>query len=195
MAEAPPPSATYPVTFEMEYPERMSRWSTFFRGLLCMILVIPISYALFMLMALSALPAIAWVSIMTNGRYPRLLFPIAVWVQRLNAQLTAYVFLVTDEFPFDERDRPVKFDIVYAVPHRRLGAFFMPILVFPHVIVLLLIGLLHSLVTLIAWFAILLTGNFPKGLWDFSVGYQRWNARVAAYSSFLTDRYPPFSFS
>ena len=70
----------YPVTFEIDYPEQLSRWSTFFRWFLYTILLVPLLYAAFLVMALSALPVIAWVSIMSNGRYPRLLFPIAVWV-------------------------------------------------------------------------------------------------------------------
>ena len=175
------------MTFELDYPERLSRWSTFFRFLLLTVLIMPIVYAAFLMMTLSAIPLIAWVSLMSNGRYPRMLFPISVWIQRLSAQLSAYAYLVTDEFPFDQRDRPVRFDIEYTSPHRRLGVFFRPILIIPHIIVLALLWLLQYLVTIVGWFAILLTGNYPRGLWKFSVGVLRWNARVGAYLG-LPDR-------
>lgn len=64
----------------------------------------------------------------------------------------------------------------------------------PHGIILYIYGILAQLATFIAFFAILITGRFPRGLFNFVVGYQRWSTRVLAYWFFhLVDAYPPFS--
>ena len=61
-------------------------------------------------------------------------------------------------------------------------------------VVLLFLGILSLLAVIAAWFAILLTGRYPRGLFDFVVGVWRWALRVTAYAFLLvTDRYPPFS--
>ncbi|MFQ5472371.1 MAG: DUF4389 domain-containing protein, partial [Dehalococcoidia bacterium] len=174
-------------------PEKQSRWLAPFR----ILLFVPIAVAYYLISAIGSLAGatvfVAWVSLLSNRRYPRLIFPWVVWWNRLNTQVGAYLLLVTDEFPFDERDRPLKYDVEYTAPHGRLGVFFRIILIIPHVIVLLILFLALLVVTLIALIAIVITATYPKGLWEFSVGVQRWSARVGAYSGLLTDRYPPFS--
>ena len=68
------------------------------------------------------------------------------------------------------------------------------LLAIPHYFILGFLGIAVLFVTLIAWFAILLTGRYPRGLFDFTVGTLRWTTRVSAYAILLTtDRYPPFS--
>jgi hypothetical protein len=76
----------------------------------------------------------------------------------------------------------------------RLLIFVKWLLVIPHFIVLYLLGFVAGFVWLIAWFAILFTGNIPQGLFDFLVGLMRWSYRVNVYLWLLTDIYPPFSF-
>ena len=71
-----------------------------------------------------------------------------------------------------------------------LGYFYVLI---PHGIVLALYGIACSVVTFIAFWVILFTGEYPKGMYDFVGGYFRWNTRVNAYTSLLRDEYPPFS--
>jgi hypothetical protein len=63
----------------------------------------------------------------------------------------------------------------------------------PHIIILYFYGLIVGIVTFIAFFAILFTGKYPKGMYDFVVGYLRWSLNVSAYLSLLRDEYPPFS--
>ena len=92
---------------------------------------------------------------------------------------------------------PVKFSIDYPEKLSRgillLKTFFGWLYVLiPHGIVLMFYGIAVCVVTVIAWFAILFTGKYPKGMFDFVVGYQRWSNRVNAYVMFLTDEYPPF---
>ncbi|MCH7810534.1 MAG: DUF4389 domain-containing protein, partial [Chloroflexi bacterium] len=70
------------------------------------------------------------------------------------------------------------------------------LLAIPHYIVLFFLGVLAVIAVVVAWFAILFTGRYPKGLFDFVVGVGRWGLRVQAYSFLLvTDRYPPFRLS
>ena len=63
----------------------------------------------------------------------------------------------------------------------------------PHIIILYFYGIAVGIVTFIAFFAILFTGKYPKGMYDFVVGYMRWSLRVNAYLGLLRDEYPPFS--
>jgi len=88
---------------------------------------------------------------------------------------------------------PVECDVEYPERSSRLLIFFKWLLVVPHIIVLYAVGAVTGLFTVIAWFAILFSGRYPKGLFDFSVGTLRWMARVNAYMLLLRDEYPPFS--
>jgi hypothetical protein len=67
------------------------------------------------------------------------------------------------------------------------------LLAIPHIIVLLFLFIAVDFAYIIAWLAILFTGRFPRGLFDFIVGVVRWSLRVSAYTSLLRDEYPPFS--
>jgi len=93
---------------------------------------------------------------------------------------------------------PVRFNIEYPEKLSRgkliLKTLFGPIYVLiPHGIVLALYGVVASIMMFISWWAILFTGKYPKGMFDFVVKYQRWAMRVGAYMSFMTDVYPPFN--
>ena len=76
----------------------------------------------------------------------------------------------------------------------RLLIFVKWLLAIPHIFVLALLGIVVAVITIVAWFAILITGKYPEGMWRFSVGYMNWTARVNAYVSLMRDEYPPFSF-
>jgi ABC-type multidrug transport system permease subunit len=91
------------------------------------------------------------------------------------------------------KDYPITFGAVYPEKMSRLTTFFRGILIIPHTIVLYFLAIAASFVAVIAWFAILFTGNYPKGMFDFYVGVQRWSTRLGGYSAFLTDKYPPFT--
>ncbi len=87
---------------------------------------------------------------------------------------------------------PVTFQADYTERRSRLTAFFRLIMVIPVAIVLYVYGIIASIAILIAWFAIVLTARFPKGLFDFVAGYLRFLTRVTAYAALLCDPYPPF---
>ena len=89
---------------------------------------------------------------------------------------------------------PVRFDVEYPERLSRWMIFVKWLLVLPHLIILTFLAIAAWVVLVIAFFAILFTGRYPRGMFDFVVGTYRWLVRVSAYGSwFMTDRYPPFS--
>jgi hypothetical protein len=88
---------------------------------------------------------------------------------------------------------PVTFEVDYSEQRNRLTAFFRLLLVIPVAIVLYVFGIVASFAIVFAWFAIVITGRYPKGLYDFVADFNRFVARVTAYALLLTDAYPPFS--
>ena len=135
--------------------------------------------------------------IVFRQRYPRWWFDFALEFLRFATRVWAYVALLTDRYPSTEDAQAVHLDLDYPVVEQDLNRW-LPLvkwfLAIPHYFVLafLFIGAFASVV--IAWFAILFTGRYPQGLFDYVVGVGRWALRVAAYSTLLvTDDYPPFS--
>jgi len=147
-------------------------------------------------LAASAITFIAWFVILFTKRYPRELFDFVVNINRWNANLAAYTFLMRDEYPpfsWDAGQYPVEYDVEYPEELSRWLIFVKWILAIPHVIVLafLFIGMFIALT--VAWFAILFTKRFPESLFTFLVGVNRWTVRVNAYINLQRDEYPPFS--
>lgn len=88
---------------------------------------------------------------------------------------------------------PVTFEVDYVERRNRLTTFFRLLLVIPVGIVLYVFGIVASIAIVIAWFAIVITGRYPQGLYDFVADFNRFLARVTAYAVLLSDPYPPFS--
>ena len=89
---------------------------------------------------------------------------------------------------------PITVSVAYPEKLSRLSTFFRLILAIPQLIVLYFVGIVAFILTFFAWWAIVFTGKYPKGLFGFVAGYLRWSTRVTGYSSLLlTDKYPPFS--
>jgi len=100
----------------------------------------------------------------------------------------------------DVPDYPVRFDVARPASQSRLtnfplgiGFFIRAILLIPHFIILYFLQLVATLIYFIATFAILFTGKYPDGMFNFFVGYMRWSANIYGYLLSLLDRYPPFS--
>jgi hypothetical protein len=87
---------------------------------------------------------------------------------------------------------PVQYEAVFEPQRSRVTTFFRMILVIPHLVVLLLWGVAAYVTTFVAWFAIIITGRYPNGLWGFAAKYFVYAGRVNGYSGLLTDVYPPF---
>ena len=131
-------------------------------------------------------------------RYPRWWFDFQLALARFGFRVGAYALLLRDEYPSTEDEQAVHLDVDY--PDAKQLSNWMPLvkwlLAIPHylVLVVLVVGVVVAVV--IAWVAIIVTGRYPRPLFDYVVGVGRWTLRVQAYAILLvTDRYPPFSLS
>lgn len=97
------------------------------------------------------------------------------------------------QVPTGQVEYPITVGAVYPEKLSRLSTFFRLILVIPQAIVLYLVQIVAGIFLFFSWFAILFTGKYPKGLFNFVSGYLRWSTRVSGYILLLTDKYPPFS--
>ena len=137
--------------------------------------------------------------IIVRLRYPRWWFDFARELTRFGARVSAYLALLTDRYPSTVDEQSVHLEIEYPDVERDLNRW-LPLvkwlLAIPHYFVLLFLWIGALIAIVIAWFAILITGRYPKPLFDYVVGVSRWTLRVTAYAFLLvTDRYPPFSLS
>jgi hypothetical protein len=146
--------------------------------------------------AVAAVAAIiAWFAIVFTGHAPEGLLKLGAFYLRWRVRASAYVALLRDEYPpFGDAAYPAAVELPAVVgPRDRLTVAFRPILAIPHLIAIWAIGFAWAIATIIAWFAILFTGRYPRALYDFATGALRWTTRVEAYLLLLTDDYPPFS--
>jgi hypothetical protein len=145
----------------------------------------------------AGLAAATALMILFQQRYPRWWFDFARELTRFGARVGAYVALLTDKYPSTVEEQAVHLDVDYPEVKTDLNRWyplFKWLLAIPHYIILAFLAVGAFFAVIFAWFAILFTGKYPKGLFDFVVGVGRWNLRVAAYAFLLvTDRYPPFS--
>jgi Domain of unknown function (DUF4389) len=107
-----------------------------------------------------------------------------------------YLALMEDRYPSTDEQQSVRLDFPYPDTPRELNRW-LPLvkwfLAIPHYVVLAFLWLAALVVTIIAWFAILFTGRYPRDMFDFVLGVFRWQNRVVGYAFILiTDRYPPF---
>jgi hypothetical protein len=191
MAPAPVGVSSPLLEYDVEYPEHLSRLLIFVKWLL----LIPHWIALYVMgLLLSIVTLLAWFAILFTGRYPRGMWEFALGIMRWQANVVAYLLLQRDEYPPFGGDNayPVRFELAYPARLSRLLIFIKWLLVLPSAFVLYLIILVASVAVLLAWFAILFTGRYPRGLFDFVTGAMRWTHRVNAYLYLLTDAYPPF---
>jgi hypothetical protein len=206
-------SATYAARLEIDYPGELDRLTTLLR----IIWFIPIGI-IFTLVAhagetlvvdeaghviertrhlANGLVVATALMIVFRQRYPRWWFDFQRELTRFGGRVFAYLALMTDRYPSTVEEQSVHLDIDYPDVERDLNRWlplFKWLLAIPHIFVLafLLVGALVSL--FIAWLAILVTGRYPRGLFDYVVGVFRWGLRVNAYALLLvTDEYPPFS--
>lgn len=213
-APEPPSPGSYAVRLEIDYPEKLDRFTSFFR----LIAAIPIVIVLSVLSA-----AASWTVVTETGetitrttggiagglfiatllmilfrqRYPRWWFDFAREFRRFVLRVDAYLLLLTDRYPSTVEEQAVHLEIDYPDVERDLNRW-LPLvkwlLALPHYIVLAVLWFVAFFVVVIAWFAILFTGRYPRALFNYVVGVTRWTLRVDGYAALLvTDRYPPFS--
>jgi hypothetical protein len=216
--------ADYPenaARLEIDYPEKLDRLTTFFR--LVWIIPIAIILGLISGAGetvtttvvlneagevlkrtrdtagglASSLAAATALMIVFRQRYPRWWFDFSRELTRFGYRVGAYLVLLTDQYPSTVEEQAVHLEIDYPDVKNDLNRW-MPLvkwlLAIPHYIVLGFLAIAAFFAVVIAWCAILATGQYPRGLFDFVVGVGRWGLRVDAYAFLLvTDRYPPFS--
>ncbi|HWO93969.1 MAG TPA: DUF4389 domain-containing protein [Dehalococcoidia bacterium] len=184
----------YPVEYEIEYPEHLSRWMWLVKWLLA----IPHFIILDLFGSLAfAVAIISGFSLLFTGRYPAGLFDLVAAYLRWQTRTAAYLFLRDEYPPFsgaEEPQYPVRVRVERPEGLSRWMWLVKWLLAIPHLIVLVFYGILALVLVIIGLIALLFTGRFPKGLFDLIVGFSRWALRVQAYALYLlTDQYPPFS--
>jgi hypothetical protein len=132
-------------------------------------------------------------------KYPQWWFDWNLALTRFSYRVTSYLALLRDEYPSTDEEQAVHVDVPYPDAVRDLNRW-LPLvkwfLAIPHYIVLFFLFIAAFVCVIIAWFAILFTGRYPEGLFNFVTGVLRWSLRVSAYAFLLTtDRYPPFRLS
>jgi hypothetical protein len=209
----PATGTAYPVRFTVEYPDRdLNRLTTAFR----IILAIPILIVAGTIdgETYGAAGEHGWaigagggglvilaplLMILFRQKYPRWWFDWNLELQRFSSRIGVYLALMDDRYPSTDERQAVTLDFPYPDAKRDLTRW-LPLvkwlLAIPHYIVLVFLWLAAVVAVIVAWFAILFTGRYPRGLFDFVVGVGRWTNRVIAYAFVLvTDQYPPFRLS
>jgi hypothetical protein len=217
MATQIPQQPEYPVQFSVDYPDRdLNRVTTAFR----IFTIIPIAFVLgavsggtwqwssgygsyghsTTVVAAGAGGLLFFaplLMILFRRKYPRWWFDWNLELQRFSSRVGIYLALMDDRYPSTDEHQSVHLDYVYPEAARDLNRW-LPLVKFwllaiPHYIVLIFLDIAAVVVVIVAWFAILFTGRYPRGMFDFVEGVIRWNNRVVGYAvTLVTDKYPPF---
>ena len=211
----------YAVRLEVDYPEKLDRLTTFFRIIWIIPIAIilglvsgageTVTNTVFLNEAgevirttqetvggmASGLFAATALMIIFLQRYPRWWFDFSRELTRFEARVGAYLALLTDRYPSTVEEQSIHLEIDYPDAEIDLNRWYPLVkwlLAIPHYFILFFLSIASIFAVILAWFAILATGRYPRALFDFNVGVSRWWLRVGAYAFILvTDRYPPFS--
>ena len=205
--------AAYPARLDVEYPEEgLSRLTTFFRAIWAIPIVALLAVltgggpryqdfgdtALIVASSGGLLFAPVLLTILFRRKYPRWWFDWHLELARFSTRVWAYLLLMRDEYPSTDEEQAVRLDLDYPDAERDLNRWLPLIkwlLAIPHFAILTALGAIAMVLVVVAWFAILFTGRYPRGIFNFALGVSRWWLRVQAYALLLiTDRYPPFGF-
>ncbi len=208
------PADSYPARLEIDYPESLSRVSTLLR--------IPFIIPILVIQALLPVAPVVAISLAAEGvidgdsvsgfagaafflplvlmiffrrKYPRWWFDFLLELARFQARVIAYFDLLTDKYPSTDEEQDVHLDLDY--PDAEQLNQFLPIvkwlLLIPHYVVLAVLVVLSIPALIAAWFAIIITGRYPRPIFTYILGVNRYYLRIGAYGFLLiTDRYPPF---
>jgi hypothetical protein len=202
----------YPVQFSVEYPDRaLNRLTTAFRIFVAIPIFILVGTVdgyessaadhgwTFAAGAGGLLTLAPLLMILFREKYPRWWFDWNLQLLRFQSRVGVFFALLDDRYPSTDEQQSVTLELPYPDVKRDLNRW-LPLvkwfLAIPHYIVLVFLWIGAVIAVIIAWFAILFTGRYPRGLFDYVVGVFRWTNRVVGYAFVLvTDRYPPFRLS
>ena len=204
-----PTAPAYPVEFDVHYPDReLNRLSTAFRifaAIPILILAGAIGGHAYgaggeavaaggVTGGLLFLPVV--LMLVFQQKYPRWWFDWNLELMRFSNRIAVYLALMDDAYPSTDDHQSVRLDFPYPDAREGLNQY-LPVvkwlLAIPHYIVLVFLWLAAFVCVILAWFAIVFTGRYPRGLFDFVLGVMRWGNRVIAYAfTLVTDEYPPF---
>ena len=201
----------YPAELTIDYPDKLDKFTTFFR----IIVIIPIFILLAFLIGdphnaehahkgwetiyegggIVFIPTL--LMILFRGKYPKWWFDWNLALTKFSYRIFSFLVLLRDEYPSTDEEQAIHIHIPYPDAENTLLRG-MPLvkwfLAIPHIIILAFLYVAVVVCTIIAWFAIIFTGVYPRSMFDFVVGVLRWSLRVSAYAFLLTtDEYPPFS--
>jgi hypothetical protein len=208
-------SDDYPVRYAVDYPDReLDRLATAFR----IFTIIPIAIVLASIggyqggadydggtgttIAIGGTGLLfvpPFLMILFRQKYPRWWFDWNLELLRFVNRVGVYLALMNDRYPSTDEQQSVRLDFGY--PDAKLGLNrWLPLvkwlLAIPHYIVLFFLYIGAIVVVIVAWFAILFTGRYPRAIFDYVEGVIRWHNRVVGYALILvTDQYPPFRLS
>jgi hypothetical protein len=200
----------YPVRFSVDYPDReLDRLTTAFR----IFTVIPIAIVLTSIgggswqfgsgtrtTVVAAAGGLLFVPpllmILFRQKYPRWWFDWNLQLLRFASRVGVYLALMEDRYPSTDEEQAVRLEMPYPDAREGLNRW-LPLvkwfLAIPHYVVLFFLYIGAFVLAIVAWFAILFTGRYPRGIFDYIEGVIRWHNRVVGYAVILvTDRYPPF---
>jgi Domain of unknown function (DUF4389) len=199
-------SVSYPIRVEGELDAGLSRWLWIVKWFLAIPHFVVLA---FLWLAFVLVSIVAFFAILVTGRYPRALFDFNVGVMRWTWRVTYYSYgaLGTDRYPpfslGEVPDYPARLDVAYPERlSRGLALVKWWLLALPHYLVVGIFaggafatshgGGLITLLVIIAGVTLAVTGSYPRPMFDFVLGLNRWVLRVAAYAALMTDVYPPF---
>ena len=196
-------NATPEFVFEIQHQETYSRGQLLLRTFFGFLyIIIPHAFLLFfMQIAGGILRFISWWIVLFTAQYPKSFFDFQVALLRWSTRINARMFNLADGYPafgLNAQENRITFEVLHPEKQSRgtlllrtfLGVFYVLI---PHGICLFGLTIVTMLFAFIGWWAVLITGKYPKDMHNFIVGTFRWGARVQLYMFFLTDKYPPFS--
>jgi Domain of unknown function (DUF4389) len=198
---------SYPVAAEFPPPARQNRWSMAFRWVLA---IPPFLLAAAMggvsaygsIGILFVLPFLGWFAALARGSMPRGMRDALVYALGYTTQVYAYFFLLSDHYPSADPaaipavaplEHPVSIAVDDDLARSRLTVFFRALLALPHIVWLVLWGIVVELTALIGWFAALFTGRLPEPFHRFIAAYVRYQVHVYAFLYLAANPFPGFT--